>query len=118
MSQLMSFLLCESCPTAATCEVVGCMQGKSQMRAIAGQQQQGLPEVSQALVTKPEMANIQQLPISHPWKSIVVFPDSDLHRKLALKLAKAKPGEMLPLTNDELALLSEFFTWPNQPRTA
>ena len=48
---------------------------------------------------------------------LVVFPDTDLHHKLAARLSGAKHGQLIPLTNDEMALLSEFIVWPKQPPT-
>ena len=51
---------------------------------------------------------------------IIVCPDSDLHRALALKLMKLqlRPGEIVLLSTDEMALLSEFIVWPNPRPTA
>lgn len=49
---------------------------------------------------------------------VIVFPDSDMHWALAEKLAKAKPGEMVPLSANEMALLTEFTPWPKPPRSA
>lgn len=49
---------------------------------------------------------------------VIVFPDSDMHWALAEKLAKAKPGEMIPLSNNEMALLTEFMPWPKPPHSA
>lgn len=48
---------------------------------------------------------------------VIVFPDSDMHWALAEKLAKAKPGEMVPLSHNEMALLTEFTPWPKLPHT-
>lgn len=45
---------------------------------------------------------------------VIVFPDTDKHYELAQKLAKAKPGQLLPLTPDEMYLLTEFMPWPKR----
>lgn len=45
---------------------------------------------------------------------VIVFPASDKHFELAEKLAKAAPGQMLPLTPDEMYLLTEFMPWPKR----
>lgn len=45
---------------------------------------------------------------------VVVFPATDAHYALAEKLAKAAPGQLLPLTPDEMYLLTEFIPWPKR----
>jgi hypothetical protein len=46
---------------------------------------------------------------------IVVYPATDLHHRLAMKLGvSTKCGQLVALTPDEMALLSEFMVWPQR----
>ena len=49
---------------------------------------------------------------------IIVYPASDLHHRVAVKLAQSKPGQMVAMTPDEMSLLTEFIVWPKQQPTA
>jgi len=44
----------------------------------------------------------------------VVYPATPFHHALAKKMAETKPGQLLPLTVDEMALLMEFMPWPRR----
>jgi hypothetical protein len=69
------------------------------------------PQPEEGKVTAPELP----LPNGY-W--IVICPNTDLHIQLARKLANARPCQIVPLTNDEMSLLTEFMVWPKQPPTA
>lgn len=66
--------------------------------------------------TKLKLEGLVRVP--HGWW-IIVHPDTPEHRDLAGKLAGKKPGELVPLTLNEMARLVEFQVWPMQlPPTA
>ncbi len=75
---------------------------------------------AQRLFAPPALPNAEvyeNSDLSNDWW-IVVYPATDLHHKLAKKLAGNKSGQLVPLTVDEISLLSEFMVWPKPPRTA
>lgn len=46
---------------------------------------------------------------------LFITPDSDEHRALVIKLARARSGEVVPLGPNEMLLLEDIRIWP--PRT-
>lgn len=59
----------------------------------------------------PQQMAFPQFIVQTGW-FVILCPDTDLHRQVAQKLAQAKPGQILPMTPDEMALVMEFMPWP------
>lgn len=73
-------------------------------------------EKRQKLVAPPALPNAENFENSDMGDDwwCVVYPATSMHHALAVKLAGAKSGQMMPLTIDEMALLSEFMVWPKR----
>lgn len=61
-----------------------------------------------------ELEDLGKIELLIPW--LIVFPRTREHIDLAKKLATAKKGQLLPLTDNEMTLILDFRVWP--PRTA
>jgi len=66
-----------------------------------------------APVALPNAENFENSDMGNDWWC-VVYPATTLHHALAQKLGGAKSGQMMALTIDEMALLSEFMVWPRR----